>query len=446
MKKEIKTKDDVIKLCNANDVKFLRLQFCDIHGHVKNMSVPIGQLDKALDNKVMLDGSSIRGFRTIETSDMYFRPDINTFRVLPWRPREGAVARFICDIYNPDGTPFDGCPRNNLKRMLTKAHDMGYTFNLGPECEFFLFELNEEGFPTTKLSDHGGYYDVEPSDRGSDVRRDIILTLEQLGFEIEASHHEVAPAQHEIDFKYAEALTAADNVITLKWAAKTLANEYGLYATFMPKPLFGVNGSGMHANMSLSDTKGHNTFFDDSKADGISDTMKYFTAGILKHVPAFTAITNPLVNSYKRLVPGYEAPVYIAWSKLNRSALIRVPASRGPSTRVELRSPDPSCNPYLAFAVMLEAGLDGIKNKLEPPAEVNENIYQIEMKTREERDIHSLPGDLNEALQNMEKSDLVREALGDHIYTHYIQTKYREYQEYRAHVSNWELERYLDHF
>lgn len=446
MTKQIKSREDVIKLCNANNVKFIRLQFCDIHGLVKNMSVPIGQLEKALDGKVMLDGSSIRGFRNIETSDMFFNPDIKTFRVLPWRPREGAVARIICDIYNPDGTPFEGCPRNNLKRVLNKAAQEGYQFNVGPECEFFLFGTNEEGFATTKFSDNGGYYDVEPTDLGSDVRRSIVITLEELGFEVEASHHEVAPSQHEIDFKYAEALSTADNVITLKWATKTIASDYNLYATFMPKPIVGINGSGMHCNMSLSDTQGKNLFYDETKPDGLSDTMKHFIAGLLKHVKHFTAISNPLVNSYKRIVPGYEAPVYIAWSKSNRSALIRVPASRGQSTRAELRSPDPSCNPYLAFAVMLEAGLDGIKNKLQAPDEVNENIYNLEMHTLEERDIHALPGDLDEAVRYMEQSELVRSALGDHIYKHYIETKYKEYQDYRAYVSQWELDEYLHSF
>lgn len=446
MDRKINTREDVIKLCNANDVRFIRLQFCDIHGLVKNISVPIGQLEKALDNKVMLDGSSIRGFRTIETSDMYFYPDISTFRVLPWRPREGAVARIICDIYNPDGTPFDGCPRNNLKRVLKKAEDLGYKFNVGPECEFFLFDTDEEGFPTNKLTDQGGYYDVEPTDLGADVRRTIINTIEELGCEVEASHHEVAPSQHEINFKYADALETADNVITFKWATKSIAHEYGLYATFMPKPIVGINGSGMHCNMSLSDLKGNNVFFDDSKKDGLSDTMKYFIAGLLKHVKSFCAVSNPLVNSYKRLVPGYEAPVYIAWSKLNRSALIRIPATRGAGTRAELRCPDPAANPYLAFAAMLEAGLDGVKNKTQPPDEVNENIYDLEMHTMKERDIHALPGNLDEALKYMEESDLVREALGDHTYHHYIETKYKEYQSYRAHVSSWETDHYLHAF
>ncbi len=443
---KIKSREDVIKVANANDVKFVRLQFCDIHGLVKNMSIPATQLEKALDNKVMLDGSSIRGFRTIETSDMFFYPDISTFQILPWRPKEGAVARIVCDIYNPDGTPFDGCPRNNLKRVLKKAESLGYKFNVGPECEFFLFGLDDHGKATTDPVDHGGYYDVEPTDVGADVRRTIIYTLEEMGFDVEASHHEVAPSQHEIDFKYDDALPTADKVLTFKWASKTIANQFGLYATFMPKPIAGVNGSGMHCNMSLSDLNGKNLFFDESKPDGISDIMKYYIAGLLKYVREFAAVSNPLVNSYKRLVPGYEAPVYIAWSKCNRSALIRVPASRGASTRVELRCPDPACNPYLAFACMLEAGLDGIKNKLQPPSEVLENIYHMEMRTLEERNINALPGSLNEAIKYMAESKLVREALGDHIYEHYLETKYREYQTYRSQVSKWELDHYLNAF
>jgi glutamine synthetase len=437
------TKDEVLKMAKANDVKFIRLQFCDIHGIVKNMSVPVGQLEKILDGKAMLDGSSIRGFRNIETSDMYFKPDYNTFQLLPWRPSEDTVARLICDIYNPDGTPFEGCPRNNLKRVLAKASDMGYTFNVGPECEFFLFDTDERGMPTTELLDNAGYYEIEPVDQGVDIRRAIIEALEEMDFEIEASHHEVAESQHEIDFKYDEALATADKVLTFKWAAKAVAHQFGAYATFMPKPISGVNGNGMHCNMSLFDDKGNNVFYDDSKADGISDTMKYFIGGLLKHVKDFVAVTNPLVNSYKRLVPGYEAPVYIAWSQMNRSALIRVPATRGAGTRAELRCPDPSANPYLAMAVMLEAGLDGIKNKINPPEEVNENIYELEMKTLEDRDINALPGSLSSAIDNLSKSEIVKSALGEHIFKHYVDTKYREYQEYRADVSEWELNRYL---
>jgi glutamine synthetase len=442
MREKPKTREDVIKLAKANDVKFIRLQFCDIHGTVKNISVPIGQIEKVLDNKMMLDGSSIRGFRTIETSDMYFNPDISTFQILPWRPQEDAVARIICDIYNPDGTPFMGCPRNNLKRVLKQAADLGYSFNLGPECEFFLFDTDEEGLATTKYIDKAGYFEVEPLDQGSDVRRSIIECLEEMGFEVEASHHEVAPSQHEIDFKYAEALETADNVLTFKWATKAIANSYGLFATFMPKPIAGVNGSGMHCNMSLF-KDGKNAFYDESKADGISETMRYFIGGLLKHVKEFTAVTNPLVNSYKRIVPGYEAPVYIAWSKLNRSALIRIPATRGIGTRVELRCPDPSTNPYLAFAVLLEAGLDGVRNKIEPPAEVNDNIYKLEMETLTDRNINELPGDLNEAIKCMAGSAIVKSALGEHIFEHFLETKHKEYQEYRAFVSEWEINRYL---
>lgn len=437
------TKEDIKKVAKANDVKFIRLQFCDIHGIVKNMSIPIEQLDKALDNKMMLDGSSIRGFRSIETSDMYFYPDLSTFKILPWRPKEGAVARLICDIYNSDGTPFEGCPRNNLKRVLKRAADMGYKFNIGPECEFFVFEQDERGHATTEIIDEAGYYEVEPTDQGADLRREIIYALEEMGFDIEASHHEVAHSQHEIDFKYTEALKAADNILTFKWAAKSIANDYGLYLTFMPKPIAGMNGNGMHCNMSLFDLNDQNVFYDESKEDGIADVMKHFIGGVLKHVKEFTAVTNPLVNSYKRLVPGYEAPVYIAWSKMNRSALIRVPATRGQGTRVELRSPDPSCNPYLAIAAMLEAGLDGIQNKIDPPKEVKENIYKLEMETLEHRDIHALPSSLNQALLAMEKSKVVKSALGDHIFKHYIETKHREYQQFRLQVSKWEIDQYL---
>lgn len=440
------TREEIIRIAQANDVKFIRLQFCDINGIVKNMSIPVEQIEKALDNKMMLDGSSIRGFRNIETSDMYFRPDLNTFAILPWRPKEGAVARLICDIYNPDGTPFEGCPRNNLKRVLKKAHDMGYTFNVGPECEFFVFELDEHGYPTTTPIDEGGYYEVEPADQGADLRRAIIYCLQELGFDIEASHHEVAKSQHEIDFKYAYALKTADNVLTFKWVTKAIAHDFNLYATFMPKPLGGVNGNGMHCNMSLFDLQGNNVFYDEKSEDGLSTKMRQFTAGILKHVREFCAVTNPLVNSYKRLVPGYEAPVYIAWSKMNRSALVRVPATRGLGTRVELRSPDPSCNPYLTFAAILEAGLDGIANEMKPPKEVNENIYKLEMETLEHREINSLPATLNEALLRMEKSKIVKEALGEHIFKHYVETKHREYQDYRATVTKWEVDNYLHEF
>ena len=293
-----KTKEDVINLAKANDVKFIRLQFCDIHGAVKNMSVPVGQIEKILDNGMMLDGSSIRGFRTIETSDMYFFPDISTFQILPWRPQEDAVARIICDIHNADGTPFEGCPRNNLKRVLKKAADMGYTMNVGPECEFFLFDTDDDGMPTTNIIDKGGYYDIEPTDQGADVRRAVIECIEEMGFEVEASHHEVAPSQHEIDFKYADALTTADNVVSFKWATKAVAYSFGLYATFMPKPISGVNGNGMHCNMSLF-KDGKNAFFDESKEDGLSETMKYYIGGVLKYVKEFAAVTNPIVNSYK---------------------------------------------------------------------------------------------------------------------------------------------------
>ena len=329
-------------------MKFIRLQFTDILGTIKNVEIPVSQLDKALDNKMMFDGSSIEGFVRIEESDMYLRPDLDTFMIFPWTAEKGKVARLICDIARPDGTPFEGDPRSNLKRMLKKMEELGFTgFNLGPEPEFFLFKLDEKGNPTLELNDDGGYFDLAPTDLGENCRRDIVLELEEMGFEIEASHHEVAPGQHEIDFKYANAVEACDNIQTFKLVVKTIARKHGLHATFMPKPLFGVNGSGMHFNLSLF--KGEkNAFWDEGVDLQLSETAYQFMAGVLKHVQGFTAVTNPTVNSYKRLVPGYEAPCYVAWSAQNRSPLIRIPASRGLSTRIELRSVDPSANPYLS--------------------------------------------------------------------------------------------------
>ena len=339
------TKDEIKSLIKEYNIRFIKLQFVDINGQVKNMSVPSQQIDKVLNNEIMLDGSSIKGFRSIETSDMFFHPDINSFQILPWRNKDGInAARLICDIYNADGTPFEGCPRCNLKRVMETAEKMGFSMNVGPEAEFFLFSKDKEGNVTTDTQDSAGYYDVGPEDLGEDVRSDIVLTLQEMGFDIEASHHEVADGQHEIDFRYADILTAADNVTTFRVAVKAVAAQHHLHATFMPKPIFGINGSGMHCNISLF-KDGKNAFFDEKAEYQLSETAKYAVGGILKHVKSITAITNPVVNSYKRLVPGYEAPVYLAWSLANRSALVRVPAKRGISTRVELRSPDPSCNP-----------------------------------------------------------------------------------------------------
>lgn len=438
------TNEDIKTLIKENNITFIRLQFVDINGQVKNLAIPSSHIDKALNNEMMLDGSSIKGFRSIETSDMFFYPDKNTFTILPWRSKDGAkVARLICDIHNADGTPFEGCPRCNLKRVMKRAAEMGYTMNMGPEAEFFLFEKNPECRNQPNNHDNAGYYDVGPDDLGEDIRSDIVDTLQEMGFDIEASHHEVAPSQHEIDFKYADILTTADNVVTFKIAVKAVAAKYNLLATFMPKPVFGINGSGMHCNVSLF-KDGKNAFYDESNPYQLSDVSMYSIGGLLKHIKSITAITNPTVNSYKRLVPGYEAPVYLAWSLANRSALLRVPAKRGNATRVELRSPDPSCNPYLAFAAILEACLDGIENKIEPPAPVESNIYQLTSKERKKQKIDALPGSLSEAIEYMEKSSVSKDALGEHIYTEFVNTKRKEWDSFRIFVSQWELNKYLE--
>ena len=437
------TKEEIVKQCEEYNVGFIRLQFCDINGAMKNLCLPISQLDKILDNQIMLDGSSIKGFRSIETSDMYFYPDLNTFKILPWCEREGEnVARIICDIHNADGTPFEGCPRCNLKRMLERAEKLGYKMNVGPEAEFFIFELDEYGKPTTRPHDNAGYYDAAPNDMAEDIRRDIVSVLQEMDFEIEAAHHEVSDGQHEIDFKYADALTAADNIITFKYAVKSIANMYGVHATFMPKPIFGINGSGMHCNLSIF-KDGQNIFYAPDKPYQLSDEAIYSIGGVLKHVSAFTAVTNPIVNSYKRIVPGYEAPVYLAWSLANRSALIRVPAKRGVATRIELRSPDPSCNPYLAMAVILGAILDGIENKITPPDEVKENIYEMTRKELKQAGIKSLPGTLYEAIELMKKDDVVKDSLGEHIVNEFMTSKAIEWDKYRTYVTQWELDNYL---
>lgn len=437
------TKEDIKNLVNEHDVRYIRLQFTDILGTIKNVEIPVSQLDKALDNKMMFDGSSIEGFVRIEESDMYLVPDLDTWVVFPWITGKGKVARLICDINRPDGTPFEGDPRNNLKRVLKEMEELGFTsFNLGPEPEFFLFKLDEKGEPTLELNDHGGYFDLAPMDLGENCRRDIVLELEEMGFEIEASHHEVAPGQHEIDFKYANAVEACDNIQTFKLVVKTIARKHGLHATFMPKPLFGVNGSGMHFNLSLFKGK-ENAFFDEKADMQLSETAMQFMAGVLKHVQAFTAITNPTVNSYKRLVPGYEAPVYVAWSGQNRSPLVRIPSSRGLSTRIEVRSVDPAANPYLAMAVILQAGLDGIKNKMTPPAAVDRNIYNMNEKEREEVGIANLPGTLQSALKELSKNETVIQGLGEHIYHNFVEAKEIEWDMFRTTVHPWEREQYL---
>ena len=440
------TREEVKELIKEYNIKFIKLQFVDINGQVKNLTIPSEHIDKALDNEIMLDGSSIKGFRSIETSDMFFHPDINTFQILPWRETDGVnAARLICDIYNADGTPFEGCPRCNLKRLMQAAEKMGFSMNIGPEAEFFLFSKDKDGNVTTETQDRAGYYDVGPVDLGEDVRSDIVLTLQEMGFDIEASHHEVADGQHEIDFRYADILTAADNVATFRIAVKAIAAKHNLHATFMPKPIFGINGSGMHCNISLFKA-GKNAFYDKKAEYELSDEAKYAIGGMLKHVKSITAITNPVVNSYKRLVPGYEAPVYLAWSLANRSALLRVPAKRGISTRVELRSPDPACNPYLAFAAILEACLDGIRNKIDPPAPVESNIYKLTSKERKKQRIDALPGSLSEALECMDKSLVAQAALGEHIFKEFMTSKKKEWDSFRTYVSQWELDKYLERY
>ncbi len=439
------SKEDIMELVKDEDVEFIRLQFTDMFGSLKNVAVTASQLQKALDNKCMFDGSSIEGFVRIEESDMYLYPDLGTLEIFPWRPQQGKVARLICDVYRPNGEPFEGDPRYILKRAVKEAEDMGYKFEVGPECEFFLFHTDENGMPTTLTHEKAGYFDLGPLDLGENARRDMVLTLEDMGFVIEASHHEVAPAQHEIDFKYDEALATADNIMTFKLAVKTIAKRHGLHATFMPKPKYGVNGSGMHINMSLF-RDGKNIFDDPSDKLGLSQEAYYFIGGIIRHMKGMTAVTNPLVNSYKRLVPGYEAPVHIAWSGTNRSPLIRIPSTRGEGTRIELRCPDPSANPYLALAVCLRAGLDGIVNKIQPPASVDCNIFAMSEEEKKKLGIEAIPGTLIEAVGELEKDEFVRETLGRHVSEKYIEAKKAEWDDYRSQVTDWEINQYLNQF
>ena len=441
-------KDDpkarILERAEREKVKFMRLQFTDILGVIKNVEVPDRQFGEALDGRIMFDGSSIEGFVRIEESDMYLKPDLSTFEVFPWTyggPER--VARIICDIANPDGSPFAGCPRSLLKRVIGLAAERGFTMKAGPEAEFFLFQRRNSGEPTTETHDSGGYFDLTPVDLGEDVRREIILVLEQMGFHVEAAHHEVAPGQHEIDFRYDDALITADNVSTFRFVVKNVANRNGLHATFMPKPVFGVNGSGMHTHQSLF-AKGRNIFYDEKGEGELSRTCLQYIGGLLRHAKGFCAITNPLVNSFKRLVPGYEAPTAIAWSTRNRSPLVRVPAARGAMTRIELRMPDPSCNPYLALAVMLRAGLDGIDKQIDPGPPVHKNIYKMSHRERRHLRIDELPRNLSKALDELEKSDLMRDTLGDHIFDHFLAAKRAEWDSYIRHVSPWEIERYLN--
>jgi glutamine synthetase len=436
------TREDIIRMVEEDDVEFIRLQFTDMFGNLKNVAITTNQLERALDNQCMFDGSSIEGFVRIEESDMYLHPDLDTYVTFPWRPQQGKVARLICDVYTMDGKPFEGDPRYILRKTIKEAEELGYTFDVGPELEFFLFHMEENGQPTTITNERAGYFDLGPLDFGENARRDMVLTLEEMGLNVEASHHEVAPAQHEIDIKYADALTAADNIMTFKLVARTIAKRHGLHATFMPKPKYGVDGSGMHVNMSLK-KDGKNIFEDTSDKLGLSKEAYYFIAGIMKHIESMAAVTNPLVNSYKRLVPNYEAPVYVAWSVSNRSPLIRIPANRGASTRLELRNPDPSANPYLTLALCLAAGLDGIKNKLTPPDSIDCNIFEMSEQDRIRLGVRRLPLNLCEAVQGLENSDFVKGVLGEHISKKYIEAKKVEWEDYRTQVTQWEMDQYL---
>ncbi|WP_135365868.1 type I glutamate--ammonia ligase [Halosimplex halophilum] len=440
---------DVLDEIEEQNVDFLRLQFTDILGTVKNVSVPADQAEKAFTEGIYFDGSSINGFVRIQESDMRLDPDPSTFAVLPWRnDDDSAAGRLICDVIDTSsGQPFSGDPRGVLKRAIQRAEDMGYTVNAAPEPEFFLFEEDEEGRATTKTNDAGGYFDLAPKDLAQDVRRDIIFGLEDMGFDIEASHHEVAQGQHEINFTYDDALSTADNVATFRAVVRAIAAEHDLHATFMPKPIPRINGSGMHTHLSLFTEDGENAFHDGDDEFDLSETAKQFTAGILEHAPAIAAVTNPTVNSYKRLVPGYEAPVYVAWSDRNRSALIRKPAARVPAaSRIEARFPDPSCNPYLAFAALIHAGLDGIERGLDCDDPVRENIYEFDEQKREEYGIDTLPTNLGEALDALENDEVVADALGEHVYENFVEAKTQEFDDYRVDVSDWELDRYLETF
>jgi glutamine synthetase len=439
------TKRDILDACDRLDVRFLRLQFTDILGVVKNVEVPRSQFDKALDGQIMFDGSSIEGFVRIEESDMLLAPDLDTFRVFPWGAEEGLVARLICDIQNPDGSDFAGCPRLALKRQIERAGKHGYEMMAGVEAEFFLFYKDARGDATTEVHDVAGYFDVGPVDRGEHARRLIVSDLEEMGFEVEAAHHEVAPGQHEIDFRYAEALTTADDLATFRVLVRSAAERYDLVASFMPKPVFGQNGSGMHTHQSLF-KDGKNAFFDPKSEWQLSKVALHYIGGLLDHARGFCAVTNPLVNSFKRLVPGYEAPVNIAWSMRNRSPLIRIPDRRGTGTRCELRMPDPSANPYLALAVQLAAGMDGIERKLQPPDPVNKNIFTMTHRERRHYRVDDLPRDLHEALDCLEKDRVVLGALGEHIAARYTEAKRSEWAEYISQVSEWEIKKYLGQY
>ena len=439
------TKDDIRILIGENDVKFIRLQFTDMFGVLKNIAVTVSQLERVLDGRCMFDGSSIDGFVRIEESDMYLKPDLDTFAIFPWRPQHGKVARFICDLLNADGTPYEGSPRRVLEKALERAKKMGFEFNVGPECEFFLFQTNDNGEPVVKPHDKGAYFDLGPVDGGENTRREICLTLEDLGYEIESSHHEQANGQHEVDFKYTDALRAADNIVTLKLVVKTIAQRNGVFASFMPKPINGQSGSGMHINISLS-KDGKNIFADetDKRGVGMSKTAYHFLAGVLCHMKGLSLITNPIVNSYKRINTGFDAPSYIAWSVANRSPLIRIPSGKNDSKRIELRNPDVEANPYLAFAAILSAGLDGIEKEMKVPDCVNGNIYEMTDQQRAELGIEKLPETLGEAIIEFEKDEVIKDALGKDVFDKYLMAKKEEWKEYCNTVNQWEVEKYLN--
>ncbi len=436
------TSTDLLELMRAQQVRFLRLQFSDIMGIIKNVEVPQTQFDKALAGDLMFDGSSIEGFVRVEESDMVLKPDFDTFAVFPWGDTENRVARLICDVYTADDRPFPGDPRWVLKRHIEAAEKLGYEMMAGCEAEFFLFHRTPEGSPSRVTHDRGGYFDLTPVDLGEVARRDIVNVLELMGFEVEAAHHEVAQGQHEIDFRYSDALTAADNIATFKFVVRNIALQHGLHATFMPKPIFGQNGSGMHTHQSLFQN-GENAFFDAKAPDQLSKVMRWYVGGVLRHARAFCAVTNPLVNSYKRLVPGYEAPVNVAWSHHNRSPLVRIPARRGKGTRLELRMPDPAANPYLALAVQLAAGLDGVRGKVNPPDPVDRNIWELSVRDRRKYKIAELPRDLGEAVDLMKRSTFMKQVLGEHVYNNFLAAKEQEWQEYIAQVHDWEIDQYL---
>ena len=436
------TREEILSIVEENDIRFIRCQFTDIFGTLKNIAITRRQLEKAIDEGVRIDGSSINGFVRIQESDMILKLDLDTFAIMPWLANGYKTARFICDVYTTDDKPFEGDPRYVLKKVLKKAADMGYVMNVGPEMEFFLFKILDDGTITTITNDNGSYFDLSPIDKGDDARRDIAVTLEEMGFEIEATHHEVAIGQHEIDFKYADALTTADRIMTFKMVAKAVAEKHGLYPTFMPKPIFGISGSGMHCNQSLT-VNGKNAFFDDNDENKLSKVAYNYVAGLLKHARQFAAITNPLVNSYKRLVVGYEAPVYLAWSKQNRSPLIRIPSALAEGTRIELRNPDPACNPYLALAVMLASGLEGIEKDMVPPAPVNENIFEMSVAEIDNNELDSLPKDLFTAIELLKTDTLVKDTLGKHVTDYYCRAKLIEWERYCMDVHPWELKEYL---